>query len=60
MIADFTYYRLLNLQALQTENTAHAPSYFFKLQYAQKGIDAVEISKKKIITKSSVLHFAIF
>lgn len=47
MIADFTYYRLLNLQALQTENTAHAPSYFFKLQYAQKGIDAVEISKIK-------------
>lgn len=27
-----------------TENTAHAPRNFFKLQFANKGIDAVDIS----------------
>lgn len=42
MIMDIAYHRLF--KPTQTENTAHAPRHFFKLQYANKGIDAVNIS----------------
>lgn len=40
---DIAYHRLF--KPTRTENTAHAPRYFFKLQFANKGIDAVNISK---------------
>lgn len=43
MIMDIAYHRLF--KPTQTENTAHTPRYFFKLQFANKGIDAVNISK---------------
>lgn len=39
---DIAYHRLF--ESTQTENTAHVPRYFFKVQYANKRIDAVHIS----------------